>query len=114
VSTSTFRNYHGTAASRAFTLVNPPSPAAALEATISECWSRPVEQWLGPEGYISPAGDFSSWEEKLLPLLALLAETTVGQPDEAYMRLFEVIQARGADKTVKVADLVNVIQGLYT
>jgi hypothetical protein len=46
--------------------------------------------------------------------VALLAEITLGQPDEAYRRVFEVIQVRGdADKTVMVADLVNVIQGLY-
>jgi hypothetical protein len=85
-----------------------------LQATILGCWSRTVEEFLGPVDFMSPAGAILSWNSRLLRLLALLAEATIGQPDEARSRVLEAIKARSNDdRTVTVADLVNVIQNLY-
>jgi hypothetical protein len=70
-----------------------------------------VEHFLGPVGFISPPPPITSLNARLLPLLALLAEITVGQPDEAHLRVMGTIKTRSnLDRTVTVADLDNVIQ----
>jgi hypothetical protein len=85
---------------------------ASAIATIENNWALPIDAILGLQGLVMPYGEMESWDEKLLPALAVMSETTVGQGSVASGLMIDAVKARHG-KIVEVNDVVDVGKELY-
>lgn len=88
--------------------------------TMQENWNAPIEAVLGFQGMVMPYGDMESWEEGLLAMLAVLSETTIGQPDVVATLIVEKVKERvgepgrrGRGMVVETRDVREVGEGLF-
>lgn len=92
------------------------SPAApCIEScleTMQQNWALPIEAILGFQGLVMPYGPMETWEEMLVPMLAVLSEVLAGQGDVVSGLLVEKVKGRGGG-CVSMQDVVEIGKELY-
>lgn len=81
-----------------------------MEVIEEETWRLPLDAILGFQGMIMPYG--STWEENLLPTLAILSEATLGQGMVVSALLIDEVKKNGVD-VVEAAHVVKVGKRLF-
>ncbi|KAF2849908.1 hypothetical protein T440DRAFT_499475 [Plenodomus tracheiphilus IPT5] len=89
-----------------------PPAISTLATMIRESWGRTIDEFMGPVGFVRPAGAMESWDPALLPTLALLADATAGQVELVHEATMQMIKRRGkfsGNLILTTADLHQVI-----
>jgi hypothetical protein len=88
------------------------TPLRILLDIIEENWGVAIQALLGLQGLVTPFGDVESWDQKLVPAMAVLSEATVGQHQVASNLIMDAVFARKG-KIVEARDVVQVGKELY-
>jgi len=87
-----------------------PSFGACMEVIEEETWRLPLDAILGFQGMVMPYG--STWEDDLLPILAILSEATLGQGMVVSALLIDEVKRHGVD-VVEAAHVVKLGKRLF-
>jgi hypothetical protein len=88
------------------------TPLRTLLDIIEENWGVPIQALLGLQGLVKPFGEVESWDQELIPAMAVLSEVTVGQHQVASNLIMDAVFARKG-KIVEARDVVQVGKELY-
>jgi hypothetical protein len=88
------------------------TPLRSLLDIIEENWGVPIQALLGLQGLVKPFGEVESWDQGLIPAMAVLSEATVGQHQVASNLIMDAVFARKG-KIVEARDVVKVGKELY-
>jgi hypothetical protein len=87
-------------------------PLRILLDIIEENWGVQIQALLGLQGLVTPFGEVESWDQGLIPAMAVLSEATVGQHQVASNLIMDAVFARKG-KIVEARDVVQVGTELY-
>jgi hypothetical protein len=88
------------------------TPLRTLLDIIEENWVVPIQALLGLQGLVKPFGEVESWDQGLIPAMAVLSDATVGQHQVASNLIMDAVFARKG-QIVEARDVVQVGKELY-